>query len=150
MRNELTIESLRKDFDGWREVRVGAERMPQGLLRAAAVLSERTSVALVAKGLNINHTKLSSAVALLRNERLSLLPTSPNAPEREGVPAGKALTFTKVEPQDDAAPLEASEQARPVGLKIHAKLFLPGGASCDVTSLGAFRVLCETLLKGTC
>ena len=108
MKSMLTIESLRRDFDNWREARVSHERMPEDLVRAAAVLAEQTSVAKVAKHLNINHTRISHAVALLRNERLALLPTSSRTDEHEDVPAGKNLTFTKVEPPADPAPPPSS------------------------------------------
>ena len=49
MKNELNIDSLRRDFEKWRQAKVGQERMPEDLVRAAAILAERMSVATVAK-----------------------------------------------------------------------------------------------------
>lgn len=148
MKNELSIDSLRRDLEKWRAAKVGHERLPENLVRAAAILAERMSVAAVAKQLNISHTRISHAVALLRNERLPLLPVPTKATARQNVPGNKMLTFTKVEPPVGAGP--ASHRfAEPSGLKVHAQVCLPGGPSFDVTSLRAFRILCKTLLKGT-
>ena len=107
--------------------------------------------ALVAKQLNINHTKLSRAVTLLRNERLPLLPSSQTPDGIEPVPFEKRLTFTRaMPPPEEMSSPNPSEHSRSLRSKIHAQLHFSGGSSCDVTSLGAFRILCETLLKGTC
>ena len=148
MKSELNIDSLRRDFEKWREAKAGQERMPEDLVRAAAILAERMSVATVAKQLNINHTRISHAVTLLRNERLPLLPVPTKATASQNVPSNKMLTFTKLEP-----PVSAGSTSYPLpepsGLKVHAKVCLPGGPSFDVTSLQAFRILCETILKGT-
>ena len=150
MRDELTIDSVRRDFEKWREVRVSPHRFPEDLVRAAAILAERTSVALVAKQLNINHTKLSRAVFLLRNERLPLFPSSSSPGGVETVPLEKKLTFTRaMPPPEEMSSPTPSEHLRSCGSKIHAQFHFPGGSSCDVTSLGAFRILCETILKGT-
>jgi hypothetical protein len=125
--------------------------MPEDLIRAAAVLAEQMSVAKVASGLNVNHTRISHAVALLRNERLPLFPTSSRTHEHEGVPAGKNLTFTKVDRlADPEPPRTSSAHSEFSDSMVHAKLCFPGGLYCDVTSLSAFRILCKTILKGTC
>ena len=148
MKNELSIDSLRRDFEKWRQAKVGQERMPEDLVRAAAILAERMSVATVAKQLNINHARISHAVTLLRNERLPLLPASAEATAVQNVPGNKMLTFTKVNPPVGAGSASDSLPV-PSGLRVHAKVCLSGGSSFDVTSLRAFRILCETLLKGT-
>jgi hypothetical protein len=112
-------------------------------------LAEQTSVAKVAKSLNINHTRISHAVALLRNERLAMFPSSSSTHEHEDVPAEKNLTFTKVEPLAELDPPPSSTHSEFSESKVHAKLCFSSGLNCDVTSLRAFRILCETLLKGT-
>jgi hypothetical protein len=151
VKDELTIEIVRRELEKWREVRVGPQRMPEDLVRAAALLAERTSVALVSQELNINHTRLSRAVALLQNERLPLLPSHPIASVSKAVPCGKKLTFTKTLPPTDGDQPSASAGSEvPPEPRIHASLTLPSGLRCDVTSRTAFRILCETLLKGEC
>ncbi len=143
MRLELTVESVSKDFAKWRSQRVGNERMPEDLLRAAALLSEQFSVAEVAKLLNINHTRLSQAVLLLQNERLSISTSSEYSPSKSELPA-QALTFTKIE----AVERPDEELTSLPNLQVHAQFFLPSGARCEVTSLRAFRSFCKLLLKG--
>ncbi len=143
MRLELTVESVAKDFAKWRSQRVGNERMPEDLLRAAALLSEQSSVAEVAKLLNINHTRLSQAVLLLQNERLSMSTPPKCSPPKLELPA-PSLTFTKIEAVEKAD----KELTSLPNLQVHAQFFLPSGARCEVTSLRAFRSFCNILLKG--
>jgi transposase-like protein len=141
MRLDLTVESVAKDFAKWRSQRVGNQRMPEDLLRAAALLSEQTSVAEVAKQLNINHTRLSQAVLLLQNERMSISASSEQLSTKRELPA-RALTFTKVE----AIEKTGEQSVRLPEQQVYAQFFLPSGVRCEVTSLRAFRAFCKTLL----
>lgn len=147
MNSALTLECVAKDFEKWRSQRGADRRMPEELLRAAAIVAEQNSVAVVAGRLNLNHTRLSRAVSLLQNERLSPIQNSgaSKALGSHDAQHSTSLTFTKVEAADvsrEATPLLAPR------LRTHAQLFLTGGVRLEVTSICAFRTLCRAILKG--
>ena len=150
MASQLTIDSLGNTLSQWREQRTGNERFPEDIMRAAAILAENSSVAEVAKRLNINHTRLSKAVLLLANERLSV---AVDSLPRQSVPretaSTPAMTFTKVIPEKDVhLPDRDPAKGAQGGREILARICVANGVSCEVVSERAFRILCETLLQG--
>lgn len=146
MKGELTLESVAREFTKWRSERGGDRRMPPDLLRSAALVAEKTSVAEVAGRLGLNHTRLSQSVALLQNERLALAPVVSNETlrKKDQTQALSALTFTKVDSHEAHVPQESASRKQ----RVYAQFLLPGAVRCEVTSLRAFRVLCKTVLKG--
>ena len=93
--SEVLLNDLKSDFSRWRIVRKTGEAIPAELWLKAVCLSEMTSVAFIAKELNLNHSKLSQRFQDKLKEEKEKSPTK--------TPVD--LTFTKLEPVDSGVPV---------------------------------------------
>ena len=63
-----TIESVQRQFSGWRREREAREKIPEDLWAAAARLTKEHSIDKVSRSLRLNHTDLKKHAALANRQ----------------------------------------------------------------------------------
>ena len=134
--SEVLLNDLKSDFSRWRIVRKTGEAIPAELWLKAVCLSEMTSVAFIAKELNLNHSKLSQRFQDKLKEEKEKSPTK--------TPVD--LTFTKLEPVDSKESSSNSVHFSCSRSASIGKIRFPGGPILYIRSLDALQCAVNCLL----
>jgi hypothetical protein len=73
----LSLNEAKRQFEEWRRMRKGCQRIPEELWEAAVRLSKEHSISRVSKALRLNYTDLKNRVHDQENDKQSIIGKEP-------------------------------------------------------------------------